>query len=148
MIVAGGPEELSLNADQQWTPQHCLQLYRGHRPCAGQAPHQCDLELWRRRYDAPAHAGTWLVPLVKVGTYQVTVTGQCADESSLTEQVAVFVGEQPAANVIYDLLLDEALAWEGPWYDITHDRTGRVIYHHMPNRCTAPNPVIVGVLCG
>jgi hypothetical protein len=47
-------------------------------------------------------------------------------------------------TTVYDLPLDEAIAWEGPWGPATDDFQTLVTYRHVPNRGAAPPAVLSG----
>lgn len=144
-LIAGGPDELSLVADRQWVnPGDSVKFtaavahapnirFTGFTWTFGDGA-----TLQQRRVGTLSHR------YAKAGDYLVSITGKCADGSSLSEQMAVFVGDKPANSVIYDLPLHDAFSWTGPWDDLNHDGTGLVTYRHVPNRGSAPNPVIVG----
>lgn len=78
------------------------------------------------------------------GDYLVTVRGERAGAEPLVAQVALRVGPAPAGTLVYDLPLDEAFAWEGPWGDSGGPGHELVTYRHLPNRGHAPSPVLVG----
>lgn len=80
----------------------------------------------------------------KEGTYLVTVDARQGGETKIREQVAVFVGKVPSQDVIYDLVLDEAFDWKGPWAGVGKDGSELVTYSHLPNRGRPFPAVIVG----
>lgn len=74
----------------------------------------------------------------KPGSYLVEVEG------SLADQTAVFVGTPPVESVVYDLPLDEAIAWEGPWAGVGKDGQTLATYRHTPNRGSGQMAVVTG----
>jgi len=80
----------------------------------------------------------------KPGVYMVGVEAHTADGPALMDQVAVYVGNPPDESVVYDLPLDEAIAWRGPWQGVGENGRELATYQHVPNRGSVPNPILTG----
>ncbi len=80
----------------------------------------------------------------KPGTYLVTVDGYPAKGPMLSDQTAVYIGDGPDNAVIYDLPLDEAIAWEGPWDGVGAGGQTLATYRHVPNRGAGQAAVVTG----
>jgi hypothetical protein len=78
------------------------------------------------------------------GEYLVTVEGHRQGAASVVEQAVVYVGEPPEESVLYDLPLNEAFAWEGPWNQVGESEERLLTYRHLPNRGRLPDAVLVG----
>jgi len=144
-VIVGGPDELALQADKKWTlPGETVRFEAN----VVHAPGKTFTGFTWSFGDGATLDQNELAPVEhafgETGEYLVTVQGHFADGGSLIEQVAVFVGTQPAETVVYDLPLKEAFAWEGPWDDGGEPDHELVAYRHLPNRGRAPSPVIVG----
>lgn len=74
----------------------------------------------------------------EAGAYMVAVTGTLAD------QTAVFVGTPPDSSVVYDLPLDAAIAWEGPWDGVGTNGQTLATYRHVPNRGSGQSAIVTG----
>lgn len=80
----------------------------------------------------------------KAGVYLVTVEGRTGEGKSLRDQTTVYIGETPQPSVAYDLPLDDAPAWEGPWAGVGPEGQTLATYRHLPNRGTLPSPILTG----
>lgn len=141
-LIVGGPNELALKADHTWAKAgEAVRFDPGvaHAPDAvftefkwsfgdGKTLQQNELAALEHTFDKP-------------GTYLVTLEGQVSEGDSLIEQVAVFVGEKLREEVLYDLSMSEAFAWNAPWAGWQETA---VNYHHLPNRGSQPSAVVVG----
>ena len=79
----------------------------------------------------------------KPGEYMTTVSAQLAGGEPLVESAEpVYVGAAPAPELIYDLSLREASDWQGPWASTGPAAETLVTYRHLPNRGSAPNPIL------
>ncbi len=143
--LAGGPAELSLRAERQYVAVGQtvgFEAQVAHAPGAnftaftwdfgdGRTQRQASLEPLEHAFDEP-------------GTYLVSLRAVTVDQDTIVEQTAVHVGEPPAESVKYDLPLDDAFAWEGPWADSGEPDHKLVTYRHVPNAGTQPDAVLVG----
>ena len=144
-LIAGGPDELTVRSDKRRTrPGTTVRLEPGiaHAPDRnftafawdfgdGRTLDQNQLGSTEHRFDEPGH-------------YLVTVEGRCEDGSGLIAQTAVFVGDQTDDRMIYDLPLDAALRWEGPWDSAGENGEELITYRHLPNAGRLPAPILVG----
>ncbi len=145
LVLAGGPDELNVTADRrQVAPGEpvTLEAKIAHAPgksFAGFAWNFGDGQTLEQATLAPV-THTFAQP----GEYLVAVDARLADGGTLREQVAIQVGQAPAATVIYDLSLATAFDWQGPWDAAADDPARLLTYRHLPNRGRAPNPALVG----
>jgi hypothetical protein len=144
-LIVGGPHELSLEADRRISAVGQTVRFDAaiaHAPEKtftgftwdfgdGRALEQEDLAPMEHSYE-------------QAGEYLVTLRGHLDEGGSLTDQVAVLVGNAPDESVVYDLPLRHAFAWEGPWDDSGEPDHRLVTYRHVPNRGSLPSPVLVG----
>lgn len=144
-LLAGGPAELALTSDKtRVKPGNNVhfEAHVAHAPNAEIRHFTWDLGNGQtRRQDTLAaidHA------FEETGTHLVTVTAHSETGERISEQVAVHVGEHPADSTQYDLPLNGAFAWEGPWGDSGDPAHELVTYRHLPNAGTLPSPVLVG----
>jgi len=78
------------------------------------------------------------------GDYVVRVIAETKSGATAMDEVAIHVGEKPGGAIVYDLPLDRAFAWEGPWDDSGEPDHDLITYRHLPNRGLLPPAVLVG----
>jgi hypothetical protein len=69
------------------------------------------------------------------GQHQIRVTGTTGGGSEVAATTTVHVGEEPSSAVVYDLPLDKASAYEGPWGAVGTEFPGELMTYRL-----APNP--------
>lgn len=153
-VLSGGPEELSLSVVTD--PKAGWPVSKWFRP--GQAvPFKVKVALapgraltgiaWSFGDGATQEVGTvdgTAHVFAKPGIYRVTASGLVGKETAVRDQAVVYVGEAPAESVAYDLPLDEAPAWEGPWEGAGEDGQALATYRFGPNRGSGPPAVLAG----
>jgi hypothetical protein len=81
----------------------------------------------------------------KPGVYLVSVRVKVSGPAeTLLDQTPAYIGEAPDQDVVYDLPLDDAPAWEGPWCGIGGDGRTLATYRHLPNRGSLSAPIMTG----
>ena len=81
----------------------------------------------------------------KPGVYLVTATAEAQEGAPLVDQIAIYVGDSPPESVAYDLPLDDAIAWEGPWSGVGDEGQTLATYRHTANRsASVPAAVVTG----
>ena len=78
------------------------------------------------------------------GEHLVTVTGRTSNGKDVTGQTVLWTGTPPEEALLYDLSLDDAFAWRGPWKAVGEDGRTMMTYRRLPNRGSLPDPVISG----
>ncbi len=78
------------------------------------------------------------------GLHMIRVTGTTPDGREISDDGAVFVGEEPDEAVIYDLALSDASVWRGPWKGVGKDKRELLTYRMVPNPGRAPDIVLHG----
>ena len=78
------------------------------------------------------------------GQHLVTVTGHVKGGGTVQGQALVWVDREPNERLIYELPLDGAFAWEGPWAPIGPEGRKMVTYRHLPNNGSLPEPILAG----
>ena len=144
-LITGGPEELGLQADRRRARPGEKVTFRA---AVAHAPDRNFTGFTWSFGDGETAEQDRLAKIEhgfpELGEYVVTLEGRLENGEALTEQTVVFVGEPPDEAIVYDLSLDDPLAWEGPWDDSgTPDHT-LVTYRHLPNRGRAPRAVLTG----
>ncbi len=144
-LIPGGPNELILQSDRTAAlPGEAVRF-------TAQIAHAPEVEFshftWHFSDGRELRQDT-LAPVdmafATPGIHLATVTAHQADGGKLLEQVAIRVGEPPAATVKYHLPLADAFAWEGPWGDSGEPNHELLTYRHLPNAGSLPSPVLIG----
>ncbi|MFW6133086.1 MAG: hypothetical protein ACOC8F_04260, partial [Planctomycetota bacterium] len=84
------------------------------------------------------------VELDEPGVHLVRVDAATAAGRTVSDDVAVFVGDEPDEAVVYDVELSDASAWEGVWKGIGADKSEPLTYRMVPNPGAAPDIVLHG----
>jgi hypothetical protein len=79
--------------------------------------------------------GTTTVSFDEPGQHQIRVTGTTGGGGEVAATTTVHVGEAPPESVVYDLPLDKASAYEGPWGAVGKEFPGELMTYRL-----APNP--------
>lgn len=88
---------------------------------------------------------TQTVSFKKEGTHTLHVTATAEDGTTAVGETTIWVGEKPADSVVYDVPLDRASTWEGPWKVTGNKWPGRLqTYRLVPNPGAATDPVLHG----
>ena len=79
------------------------------------------------------------------GCHTLRVRGKRQGENDVVGEATIWVGEKPRGNVVYDVRLDRASTWKGPWKVVGSKFPGKLqTYRLIPNRGSATSPVLHG----
>lgn len=115
-VIVGGPEEIAMEVDRSHVRAGDAVRFTSsvaHAPERVFERFTWDFGDGTRREEASA--GSVEHTYAATGNYIITVEAHAADGTTLRDQTALFVGEIPARTTVYDLPLDGAFEWEGPW---------------------------------
>jgi hypothetical protein len=85
------------------------------------------------------------IRLEKSGKHTIRVTGITGSGTKVTGETTIWTGNQPAKSVVYDVRLDGASTWSGPWQAVGKEWPGRLQrYRLVPNRGHVPDLVLHG----
>jgi len=153
-VMAGGPDEIQLAFDPVDPAKKSGKWVAAEAPIAftatvAHAPDRAFKEFTWDFGDGKAERQRTLSPVThsyaKPGIYYVTVQGMDGAGKPLSRQVAVQVGTEPDPEVVYDLSLDRALAFEGPWAGDGENGQTLVTYRQIPNAGSNPSAVAADV---
>lgn len=79
------------------------------------------------------------------GANTIRVVATTDDGREIVGETTVWFGEAPDEAVVYDVRLDRASTWEGPWNVTGNEFPGTLqTYRLVPNRGSATQPVLYG----
>jgi hypothetical protein len=94
-----------------------------------------------RNTDDPASQSVTL----PAGRHTIAVTAVTEGDVRVTGESTVWAGQPPAQTLLYDVSLDRASDWAGPWKAIGEEWPGELQeYRFVPNRGTAIDLLLVG----
>lgn len=74
----------------------------------------------------------------------VTVTGKTADGRTVVGQTEIFVGPEPAPDILYQLPMNGMFSWRGPWGWTGENAEILLQYSHLPNAGSKGAALVVG----
>jgi len=153
-VMAGGPDEIRLTFDPadpekkagEWIPAGAPIIFTAsvaHAPDRTFQAFAWDFGDGKREDQGTLSPVTH--SFAEPGIHYVTVQGMDSKGKPLSRQVAVHVGKEPGPDVVYNLPLDGALAFEGPWAGGGENGQTLVTYRQIPNAGSNPPAVAADV---
>ncbi len=144
-LIAGGPAEITITADKTFakvgetvmiSPEITLPPpagFTGFTWSFGEGTEQGFEKLFGQQFTPK-----------QTGMHLIRVTGTTTAGAKVSGETCVFVGKKPHSAVVYDLELNDASAWRGPWKGIGKDGKDLLEYRLVPNHGVAPDMVLHG----
>ncbi len=146
-VLRGEPPRINLSASHRYAPSGSNVTLKPEVTCPPEA--SWTEFRWSRNRGSDVHRSDDLndlsITLEESGKHTFRVTGTTNDGTTVTGETTVWVGTPPADSVVYDVPLNDASTWSGPWQAIGTEWPGTLQrYRLVPNRGHVPDMVLHG----
>ncbi|MFW6133088.1 MAG: LamG-like jellyroll fold domain-containing protein [Planctomycetota bacterium] len=142
----GGPAELTLTPEHRFVDQrNFVEVTPRLIAPAGAGIRSYVWSVNAEQLGETARLAPRSIELTADGANTVRVGATAADGQEIVGETTVWFGEAPDEAVVYDVPLDRASTWQGPWRVLGDEFPGTLqTYRLLPNRGAASDPVLHG----